>query len=94
VRIGKVIGQVTLNRSYAKFRGARLLVVKPYTMEVLRQEAETSDETIIVWDQLSATDGDIVGFSEGREGAMPFVPDKVPVDAYLSCILDDVNVLA
>lgn len=95
MRIGKVIGQVTLNRRYEKLKGARLMVVKPYTMDVLGgAPAESNDETIIVYDELSATDGDIVGFSEGREGAMPFVPDKVPVDAYLACILDDVNVLA
>jgi len=93
VRIGKVIGQITLNRRYPKFRGARLLIVKPHTMEVLRGQADTSAETVIVYDELSATDGDIVGFSEGREGAMPFVPDRVPVDAYLSCILDEVSVL-
>ncbi len=93
MRIGKVVGQVTLNRQYAKFKGARLMIVKPHTMEVLRGQAATSAETIVVYDELSATDGDVVGFSEGREGAMPFVPDKVPVDAYLSCILDEVSVL-
>ena len=93
MRIGKVIGQITLNRRYHKFRGARLMIVKPHTMEVLRGQATTSEETIIVYDEISATDGDIVGFSEGREGAMPFVPDRVPVDAYLACILDEVTVL-
>ncbi len=94
MRIGRVVGQVTLNRRYKKFAGARLLIVTPYTMEMLRDETKTNTETIVVWDELSATDGDVVGFSEGREGAMPFVPDKVPVDAYLSCILDELNVLA
>lgn len=93
MRIGRVIGQITLNRRYEKFKGARLMIVKPHTMEVLRGRAETSDETVVVYDELSASDGDIVAFSEGREGAMPFMPDKVPVDAYLSCILDQVNVL-
>lgn len=93
MRIGRVIGQITLNRHYRKFDGARLMIVKPHTMEVLRERAKTSDETVVVYDELSATDGDLVGFSEGREGAMPFVPDRVPVDAYLSCILDRVNVL-
>lgn len=69
------------------------MIVQPHTMEVLRGRGATSEETIVVWDELSATDGDIVGFSEGREGAMPFTPARVPVDAYLSCILDAVNVL-
>ncbi len=92
MRIGRVIGQVTLNRGYHKMRGSRLLVVKPHTIEVVREGAPEPLETIIVWDELSATDDDLVGFSEGREGAMPFHPDKVPVDAYLACILDDVNV--
>ena len=93
MRIGRVVGQITLNRCTGEFKGARLMIVQPHTMDVLRGRAKTSDETVIVWDELSATDGDVVAFSEGREGAMPFVPDKVPVDAYLSCILDAVNVL-
>jgi microcompartment protein CcmK/EutM len=93
VRIGRVVGQITLNRSYHKMRGSRLLIVKPHTIEVVRDGAAEPLETIIVWDELSATDGDTVGFSEGREGACPFHPDKVPVDAYLSCILDAVNVV-
>jgi len=74
-------------------RGSRLLIVKPHTMEVVRDGADEPLETIVVWDELSATDDDRVGFSEGREGAMPFHPDKVPVDAYLACILDRMNVV-
>ncbi len=92
MRIGRVIGQITLNRSYGKMRGSRLLIVKPHTMEVLRGEQPEPLETIVVWDEIGATDQDTVGISEGREGACPFHPDKVPVDAYLACILDDVNI--
>jgi len=92
VRIGRVIGQVTLNRCYHKMRGSRLLIVKPHTIEVVRDGAAEPLETIVVWDEISATDDDIVGFSEGREGACPFHPDRVPVDAYLACILDQVSI--
>ena len=48
-------------------------------------------EVEVVYDGIGAREGDRVGFSEGREAAMPFHPDKVAVDAYLACILDTVT---
>ena len=48
-----------------------------------------STESLIVYDHLGAGDGDLIAFTESREAAMPFYPEKrVPLDAYNAAILD------
>jgi len=33
----------------------------------------------------------VVGFSEGGEAAMPYMPAKVPVDAYAGILIDSLD---
>ena len=48
-----------------------------------------STESLVVYDNLGASDGDLIAFSESREAAMPFYPEKiVPLDAYNAAMLD------
>jgi len=96
-----------LTRTYHKLVGGRFLIVRPYGPEALRAAPEAGGakgpaeadsaagkaEVVVIYDELGASDGALVGFSEGREGAMPFYPDKVPVDAYGACILDEVRMV-
>ena len=91
MRIGEVIGRVTLSRCDAKFVGGRFLIVQPHTPDSLRRNEMGDGEVVVVYDELGGRQGDRVSFSEGREGAMPFYPDRVAVDAYLACLLDDVH---
>ncbi len=96
MRIGEVIGKVTLGVCDPKFIGARLLIVQPHDPESLRQVAAGKDvpggsEPLVAWDELGSGQGERVGFSEGREGAVPFHPDRVAVDAYIACLLDMVT---
>ena len=91
MRIGKIIGKTTLTLAYGKLKGGRFLLVRPHDLETLRQGAEPTGEVVVIYDELGADEGTLVAFSEGREGAMPFHPDKVPVDAYCSAILDEVQ---
>ena len=71
--------------------GGRFLVVRPHDPKSLREDTQGKGEVVVVYEELGANLGDKVGFSEGREGAMPFHPDHVAVDAYLACLLDEVT---
>ena len=42
----------------------------------------------MVYDNLGAGPGDLIGVSEGREAANPFGKNKTPVDAYCACLID------
>jgi microcompartment protein CcmK/EutM len=91
VRIGEVIGNIVMSRCDPKLVGGRYLIVQPHDAQSLREGGRGKGEVEVVYDDLGARMGDRVGFSEGREAAMPFHPDKVAIDAYLGCILDDVT---
>jgi len=46
--------------------------------------------SLVVFDQLGAADGSIVGFTEGAEAAQPF-DGPAPVDAYVACIVNQID---
>lgn len=91
MRIGEVIGTVTLSRSHPTFVGARLKLVVPLSLADLTVDQPHLAEAIVVWDQLGAGIGSRVAISEGPEAAQPFRPQVKPVDAYNSAILDHVQ---
>ncbi|MDR0522362.1 MAG: carbon dioxide concentrating mechanism protein CcmL [Planctomycetaceae bacterium] len=95
MRIGKIIGQVTLSRCHPSVNGFSWRIAVPMTEEDLRQEKPDgsgiySDEHVVVNDPLGVNDGGIIGFSEGAEASMPFYPESKPIDAYNAVILDAV----
>ncbi len=93
MRIGKVIGRVTLSDSYPTLAGGRFLLVEVQDRFSLAGEARRSNEALVVYDHLGAGDGDTIAFAESREACMPFYPEKrVPLDAYNAAILDEVKV--
>ena len=92
MRIGEVIGTVTLSRVHPTLAGARWVIAVPYSLEALRQGAPPDGEDLVIFDDLGAGVGNQVAFSEGSEAAAPFYPQKKPVDAYCACLLDQVMV--
>lgn len=93
MRVGKVIGRVTLNVTYDTLVGGRFLVVEVQDRFGLAGQPRRTQEVVIVYDHLGAGPGETIGFTESREASMPFWPEKlVPIDAYCACILDRVNV--
>jgi len=89
MRIGKVIGRVTLMQTYETLVGARFLLVAIQDRFALAGKAKRTNETLVVYDHLGAAEGDLIAVSESREACMPFYPEKrVPLDAYNSAILD------
>lgn len=92
MRIGKVIGKVTLNRSHRSMLGATFKLAAPMTLDELAEGAEPAAEALVVYDELGAGLGSLIAISEGGEAAQPFAPNPKPVDAYNAAILDTVDV--
>jgi ethanolamine utilization protein EutN len=88
MRIGDVIGTVTLNRVHPSVAGATWKLVVPLTWDNLLERSEEPAEEVVVYDELGAGIGNRIALSEGREAAMPFYPDVKPLDAYNAAILD------
>jgi ethanolamine utilization protein EutN len=93
MRIGKVIGRITLNRTYETLVGGRFLLVAMQDRFSLAGQPRKTSETLVAYDHLGASEGDLIAVSESREACMPFYPEKrVPLDAYNAAILDRVSI--
>ena len=88
MRIGEVIGTVTLSRAHPSLARARWVIAVPFSLKSLRSDDPPHGEDLVVFDQLGAGHGHRIAFSEGGEAAVPFLPERKPVDAYCACILD------
>jgi microcompartment protein CcmK/EutM len=89
MRVGKVVGRVTLQPLYDTLVGGRFLIVEVQDRHALAGKARQTTESLVVYDHLGAGTGELIAFSESREACMPFYPEKrVPIDAYCSAILD------
>ena len=97
MRIGRVIGHVTLNPRTPELRHGALLLVEALDHAALVGRSSDAPrgtpmpEALVVYDELGAGEGQIIGISEGREASMPFYPDRVPIDAYNAAILDTLD---
>jgi len=90
MRIGKVVGKVTLQPTYETLVGGRFMLVEVQDRFSLAGQKRRTNEYLVVYDNLGATDGSLIAFTESREACMPFYPEKrVPLDAYNAAILDE-----
>ncbi len=92
MRIGEVIGTVTLNRWHPCLAGGRYKLIVPLSLADLAGQGSEPAEDLTAYDELGADVGCRVAFSEGREAAQPFHPDVKPIDSYIAAILDSVQV--
>jgi ethanolamine utilization protein EutN len=101
MRLGTVIGRVTLTQQEPVYRGGRLLLVQPWTRAQFAAATAGSassplaaplppGSTVVVYDELGAGEGSMIGFTEGAEAAQPFTGDA-PVDAYCACIVEQLS---
>ena len=86
MRMGTVIGRVTLAVKNEKFVGERLLLTLPWKRETFEGK-EVFDPSLVVIDQLGADVGQQIAFSEGAEAACPF-KNPTPVDATCAALID------
>ena len=92
MRLGTVIGRVTLSQQEPVYSGGRLLIVQPLSKEQFGgapAQPLAKGSSVVVIDQLGAGQGSIVGFTEGAEASQPFA-GPAPVDAYCACIIDQI----
>jgi len=95
MKLGRVIGRVTLNECIPQLEGGRWLIVSPMDRETILArnedtEAMSGSATPVVYDDIGGWNGDIVNYVEGREAAMPF-EEPTPVDAYNCAIIDTLD---
>ena len=92
MRIAEVIGTVTLSRLHPSLAAGRWVIGVPFSLKALQRKTGPDGEDLVIFDNLGAGHGNLIGFSEGGEAAVPFLPERKPVDAYCACILDQVQV--
>ena len=93
MRLGQVIGKVTLSIADPALRGARFLLVQPLSREQFAGAPLlplAKGSTQVVYDELGADVGHLIGYTEGAEAAAPFT-HPTPVDAYNAALIDRIN---
>ena len=94
MRLGTVIGRVTLSKTVPTLIGARWLIVSPFTREHFQRGTQTppglsKDPSVVVYDDLGGGVGQTIGFIEGREAASPF-DEPTPIDAINAALVDEI----
>jgi microcompartment protein CcmK/EutM len=94
MKLGSVVGRVTMNKVIRELEGARWLIVSPFTRTNFQNGTETpggvsTDPSLVVYDNLGGLVGQTIGYVEGREAAQPF-DSPTPVDAICVALVDDV----
>ena len=93
MKLGTVIGRVTLSRSVEALKGGRFLVVSPfsrgqYAAGLAAKPAMGQDPSLVVYDDLGGGVGQVIGYEEGREAAQPF-DVYPPIDAINAALVDE-----
>lgn len=92
MRLGHVIGRVTLSQQDPAYKGGRFLLVQPFAKEQFCGAGMTplaKGNSLVVYDNLGADLGHVIGFTEGAEATAPFA-QPTPVDAFNAAIIDRV----
>jgi len=94
MRLGTVIGRVTLSQTVPALKGGRWLIVSPFTREHFQRGTEapaglSADPSPVVFDNIGGGIGQTIGFIEGREAASPF-EEPVPIDAFNAALVDEI----
>lgn len=91
MRIGEIIGTVTLLRRHPSLTGGSFRLVVPLGLDDLLGKTPPRQEAIVVYDDLGGGLGQRTAISEGGEAAQAFHPEVKPIDAYNAALLDDLN---
>jgi carbon dioxide concentrating mechanism protein CcmL len=93
LKLGTVIGRVTLSKSVDLLKGGRYLVVSPFSREQFalgldKGAGMSKDPSLVVYDNLGGGVGDVIGYEEGAEAAQPFEVSP-PIDAINAALVDE-----
>lgn len=98
MRIARVLGKLTLSQKDPNLVPGSLLICEAVDIDALKTPTKyvprktPMADSLVVFDRLGATDGDLIALSEGREAAAPFGRQKVPLDAYSAAILETISI--
>ena len=93
LKLGTVIGRVTLSKSVELLKGGRFLVVSPLSREqyargLANAPGMGTDPSLVIYDDIGGGVGDVIGYEEGREAAQPFDINP-PIDAINAALVDE-----
>jgi len=93
LKLGTVIGRVTLSKSVDLLKGGRFLVVSPFSRDQYAKGLDAGagmgkDPSLVVYDDLGGGVGEVIGYEEGREAAQPFDVFP-PIDAINTALVDE-----
>ena len=94
MKLGRVIGRVTLSRTIPSFEGGRFLIVTPFARGHFQRgtqppEGLSKEFNLVIYDNLGGAVGQTIGYVEGREAAQPF-DQPTPVDAINAALVDEI----
>ena len=94
MKLGTVIGRVTLSVTVPALEGARWLIVSPFTREHFQNGTETppgmsKDPSLVAYDSLGGGVGETIGYIEGAEATQPF-DRPTPIDAINAAFIDEI----
>jgi microcompartment protein CcmK/EutM len=92
MRIAEVIGRVVLSERHPALDCGRLLIVWPQDLPALQGKRTSQAKPLVAYDELNPGIGAQVAVTEGREAAAVFGKRLVPIEAYVSAIIDRVEV--
>lgn len=90
MKVGKVIGNLTLSHGDSGFRGGRFIVVAPQGAKELSGQNPSGHSdawTLVAYDNLGAGLGEDILYVEGAEAMQPF-DYRTPLDAISVALLD------
>jgi carbon dioxide concentrating mechanism protein CcmL len=94
MKLGTVVGRVTLSKAVDSLKGGRFLLVSPFGREQFAAGLNapvsmSKDHSLVVYDDLGADVRQVIGYEEGREAAQPFT-QPTPVDAINTALVDEI----
>lgn len=90
--IARVNGSVVSTQKVASMTGHKLLVVEPYRLGENRQSLVTTGRTFIAVDTLGSGEGDFVLIVQGSSARLTPETAKLPIDAMIIGIVDNVHI--
>ena len=93
MKLGTVIGRVTLSQAVKALEGGRFLIVSPFSRQQFAAGLDApasmgTDPSLVVYDAIGGAPGHVIGYVEGREAAQPF-DQPTPVDAINAALVDE-----
>jgi microcompartment protein CcmK/EutM len=93
MKLGTVIGRVTLSKTVPALIGGRFLIVSPFSREQYARGLDapvslSKDFSLVAYDDIGGHVGQVIGYVEGREAAQPF-KQPTPVDAINVALVDE-----